>query len=211
MPVTNEENREPGENPVKMPELPATLRVNTAQQFKAIGDHTRWHILDMIQHRPATAKQIADSINVSPGTVGHHLQVLEAAGLAQVVARRIVHGIVAKYYTRTARTFIFDFPPEMKGDASINLDIMTSARNYLAESLAEGEHEIRPCIGFPRVRLSPARARAFMERVQALVDDFMHEPADPEGQIYSLCAAFFQAPSSQQGLGISEEDTTGIR
>src|SRR5436305_14899288 len=112
-PDSDEENILPENSAVKMPELPATLHVNTVQQFKAIGDQTRWQILDHIQHRPATAKQVANIMKMSPGTIGHHLQVLEAAGLAQVVARRTVHGIVAKYYTRTARTFIFDFPPEI--------------------------------------------------------------------------------------------------
>jgi DNA-binding transcriptional ArsR family regulator len=196
---SNEENILPENSAVKMPELPATLLLNTAQQFKAIGDQTRWRILDYIQHRPATAKQIADSLKMSPGTIGHHLQVLEAAGLAQVVARRMVHGIVAKYYTRTARIFIFDFPPEIEGKTAICLDILTNARDQLAEALAEGESDRDISTSFPRMRLSAERAEVFRERMKALVDDFVHEPSDPAGQVYGLCTAFFKAPLSQQG------------
>jgi predicted ArsR family transcriptional regulator len=187
-----------------MPELPATMHVNTAQQFKAIGEQTRWLILDHIQHRPATAKQIADIMKMSPGTIGHHLQVLEAAGLAQVVARRTVHGIIAKYYTRTARTYIFDFPPEIGENAAISLGILTKARNQLAEALAEGATDQDASASFPQVRLSPERAQVFEERLRALVNDFMHEPSDPEGQFYGLCTAFFKAPLHQQELDRTE-------
>src|SRR5689334_17362152 len=93
--------------PVEMPALPPTLVIRTIQQFKAISDPVRSRILKLIQYQPATAKQIAERFHIPHGTVGHHLQVLEAAGLAQVVARRLVRGIVAKYYSRTARIFVF--------------------------------------------------------------------------------------------------------
>jgi hypothetical protein len=86
----------PEDVPVTMPELPATLRVDTAQQFKAVGDATRSLILHILKHEPVTASQIGARLNIPPGTVGHHLQVLEAAGLAQIVARRLVHGIVVQ-------------------------------------------------------------------------------------------------------------------
>jgi DNA-binding transcriptional ArsR family regulator len=178
--------------------------VNTAQQFKAIGDQTRGQILDHIQHHPATAKQVAGIMKMSPGTIGHHLQVLEAAGLAQVVARRTIHGIVAKYYTRTARTFIFDFPPEIGEKASISLEILTKARNQLADALAEGEVDRDTSTSFPQVRLSPERAQVFRERIKALVNDFIQEPSDPDGQIYGMCTAFFKAPLHQQELNRAE-------
>src|SRR5258706_9312448 len=140
-PVPNPDSEAPlPENvPVRMPSLPAKLNVTTAQQFKAIGDPLRSRILGIIQNQPATAKQLADKLGIAPGTIGHHLQVLEAAGLAQVVARRLVHGIVAKYYTRTARLFLFDFPPEVTQGASMALRFITEARDQLAETVADEE------------------------------------------------------------------------
>src|SRR2546422_7005685 len=128
-----------GDVPVTMPELPVKLVINTAQQFKAISDPIRSRILGIIQNQPATAKQIADRLGASPGAIGHHLHVLEAAGLAQVIARRLVRGIVANYYTRTARIFKYDLPREMTGDTSINLDIMAKAYEELAEAEANKE------------------------------------------------------------------------
>src|SRR6266516_1199199 len=153
----------PGGVPVKMPELPAQLVINTAQQFKAISDPIRSRILGIIQNQPATAKQIADSLGASPGAIGHHLHVLEAAGLAQVVARRLVRGIVANYYTRTARIFKYDLPPEVAGTASIGLEIMSQARDELAEALVTIEEDPLRTDSFSHIRLSAERARAYFE------------------------------------------------
>src|SRR5262249_32758062 len=82
----------PEDVPVTMPDLPPMFTITTEQQLKALGDPTRTRILSIIQNQPATAKQIADNLGATPGTIGHHLQVLEEAGLAQVVARRLVRG-----------------------------------------------------------------------------------------------------------------------
>lgn len=184
----------PEEAPVVMPDLPLHLKVNTAQQFKAMGDPLRWRILNLIQYQPYTAKQIAERLKASPGTIGHHLQVLEASGLAQVVARRMVHGIVAKYYTRTARIFKFDFPSEVTGNTSTSLKFMTDAHDEMAEAIeTEGEDAVLSS-GLPHVRLSRERAEIFMGRLNNLIDELLKEVPDPDGQVYTLCTAFFKAP-----------------
>jgi len=193
-PESEAEAVQPEEVPVTMPELPLHLKVNTAQQFKALGDPLRWRILNLIQHQPYTAKQIAERLKASPGTIGHHLQVLEASGLAQVVARRMVHGIVAKYYTRTARIFKFDFPSEVTGNTSTSLKFMTDAHDEMAEAIeAEGEDAVLSC-GLPHVRLSRTRAEFFMGRLNDLIDELLKETPDPDGQVYTLYTAFFKAP-----------------
>ena len=193
----------PEEVPVVMPELPVRLQVNTVQQFKAMGDPLRWRILNLIQHQPYTAKQIAERLKASPGTIGHHLQVLEASGLAQIVARRMVHGIVAKYYTRTARIFQLDFPSEVTGNTSTSLQIMTDARDEMAEAIETGGGENAVLSsGLPHMRLSPEQATIYMERLKALTDDFLQEPPAPDGQVYGLYTALFKAPPYLQ---ISEQ------
>src|SRR5437763_10735344 len=128
-----------------MPQLPQSVSITSLQQFKAISDRTRSRILGIIQNQPATAKQIADRLGASPGAIGHHLHVLEAAGLAKVVARRLVRGIVANYYTRTARIFKYDLPREVTGNTSINLDIISKAYEELAEAEANEEEDVYQC------------------------------------------------------------------
>lgn len=195
----------PEDRPVTMPELPPTLRIHTAQQFKAIGDVTRSRILDLIKHEPLTARQISERLSIPPGTITHHLQALEAAGLAQIVARRLVHGIVAKYYTRTARLFLFDFPPEVTPGHEQALKFLTDAREQLADSFAAGGDEIEDegfCkTSFPHTRLSREHARDFARRLYDLVYEFATLPPDPDGQVYGFCTAFFLAPPYLQSPG----------
>ena len=198
--VSGEEAALPDTIPVTMPELPIQLLVNTAAQFKAIGDPLRWRILNMLRYQPATAKQIAAHLSVAPGTTGHHLQVLEAAGLVQVVARRVTHGIIAKYYTRTARIFLFDFPPDITNGNSICLNLMTSARDELSETLIEDLEETAYRVSVPHARLSAERIQYYSQRIQELVDEFIQEPTDVNGEIYTLCMAFFRAPHYQQQI-----------
>lgn len=191
-----------------MPELPATLTVNTAQQFKAIGDTTRMSILDLIKYEPLTAKQIGGRLKIPAGTVGHHLQVLEAAGLAQVVARRLVHGITAKYYTRTARLFIFDFPTEIASGMERTLDFLTQARAQLADALAADEEKTFCKTGFPHARLSRERAEEFGKRLFDLVYEFATAESDPDGQVYGLSITYFQAPPYLQHPGGEQQDAS---
>ena len=189
--------------PVVMPELPPDLFITTAQQFKAVSDRTRSRILGIIQNQPATAKQIADRLGATPGAIGHHLHVLEAAGLAKIVARRLVRGIVANYYTRTARIFNYEFPREITGGASGGLEIMTVARDELVEALATIEGDPLKTDGFPHIRLSPERAQVYSERLQALIEDVLHETPDPEGEVYGILVAMFKAPAYMQGPSTS--------
>ncbi|HEX8033772.1 MAG TPA: winged helix-turn-helix domain-containing protein, partial [Ktedonobacterales bacterium] len=191
----------PDDVPVRMPNLPISTEVTTEQQLKAFGDPVRTRILGIIQNQPATAKQIADRLGYSPGAVGHHLQVLEEAGLAKVVARRLVRGIVAKYYTRTARIFNFHLPKEIRGATTVAFDMMTHVRDEMAEAEAARsemteveEEEALSSSGFPHARISLERAREFEERLSALIDEFTSEPIDPRGQVYGFGYAFFLAP-----------------
>ncbi|HTI14192.1 MAG TPA: winged helix-turn-helix domain-containing protein [Dictyobacter sp.] len=191
----------PASVPVTMPELPLELIVNSAQQFKALGDPLRMRILRIVQHQPATAKQVAQALQVAPGTIGYHLQVLEEAGLVQVVARRVTHGIIARYYTRTARIFKFDFPKEVHGETSISLDIIQAAQQDFVETEAqeEGYDDLDGCrVALPRVRLSLERRGYYRQRLDDLVTEFLSEIPDPQGQVYDLLVAFFKAPPYMQ-------------
>ena len=184
--------------PVEMPELPAYLVITTAEQFKATADLTRSRILGIIQNEPATAKQIAERLGIAPGAAGHHLQVLEAAGLAQVVARRQVRGTIAKYYTRTARLFSYDVSPDITGGIDASVDILGSALRELNESLAEGLDDKTVEASFPHARLSAERAQVYAQRLTTLLEDLLREPQDPDGMLYGVCSAMFVAPGYLQ-------------
>jgi DNA-binding transcriptional ArsR family regulator len=184
--------------PVNMPELPPQRSISTASQFKAISDPIRTKILGIVQVQPATAKQIADRLGATPGAIGHHIHVLEEAGLVQVVARRLVHGIVSSYYTRTARIFAYNLPPDVTGNQPVALDIITKARDELTEA-ATAKSGYVGGVSFPHVRVSPERAKHYEERLEALLNELLAEPADPNGAVYGVFLAIFKAPAYVQG------------
>ncbi len=187
----------PNDVPVTMPELPLRLTINTFEQFKAISDPMRMRILRIIQHQPATAKQLADRLEATPGAIGHHLNVLETAGLAQVVALRVTRGIIARYYTRTARVFIYEMPQEFFEPGTVSLEFLTDARDELADATLDYKEDTTVYSGFPHARLSKERADEFSARLQNLADEFLQEPDDPEGEVYGLSIALFKAPAWQ--------------
>jgi DNA-binding transcriptional ArsR family regulator len=188
--------------PITMPDLPLYLTITTVAQWKAFNDPLRKRLLDIIQQQPATAKQLAARLGASPGAIGYHLHVLEDAGLAQIIARRLVRGIVAKYYARTARIFDFDLPIEITGQTSIDLTILTRAHDELVEALTNAEDDPYRRATLRRARLSPERIQYYQERIQALATDFLQEEADPDGHIYDLSIALFRAPIYLQNLDL---------
>lgn len=183
--------------PVTMPDLPLRLMLSTEQQFKAISDMARSRILGVIQYQPLTAKQIAQRLRATPGAVGHHLRVLEEAGLVKLVARRITHGIVASYYTRAARIFDYDLPMDVRGFEE-NLDIASKAHAELVDSAMSYEND--PVRGdcFPHVRLSLERAMQYQTRFFTLIDELIEEVPDPNGEVYGVFFGMFKSPPYMQ-------------
>ena len=184
--------------PVEMPELPPRVQVDTVAKYKALADRTRTRILGIIQNEPATAKQIAERLKIAPGTAAHHLHVLEDAGLAKVVARRQVRGIIAKYYTRTARIFEY-VPLESVTEEQRNADMIVShVRDEVAEAMGDFGPDAMLTDGLARVRLSREHVDRFVEQLSALFEAFSTEPPDPDGQVYSMGIALFRSPAYLQ-------------
>ena len=83
------------------------------------------------------------------GTVGHHLKVLEKAGLIRVVRTRQVRALTEKYYGRVARLF------ELKGVDSDAEDLRAGA--HLGDDAAPGGGR-GSCLGRPTRRAEPESA-----------------------------------------------------
>jgi DNA-binding transcriptional ArsR family regulator len=184
--------------PVEMPDLPEILDITTPEQMKALGDPIRTQITVLIKHQPATAKQIARKMGLTPGAVGHHLHVLERAGLVQVVALRRARGTIAKYYTRTAS--MYGFGPEVL-DASgeeVVVTMITNARAELLRLVAAHEGRLDAATWFPHARIAEAKVNEYVERIDALIRDFMNEPAAPDGKVYGLFSMIMLAPPDLQ-------------
>jgi DNA-binding transcriptional ArsR family regulator len=187
----------PDDVPVEMPELPHQLIVTDPEQYKAMGDKTRTRIVRLVQHKPMTVKQMATQLGLPPGTVGHHVQILEAAGLLKVVARRLVRGIVAKYYARTARIFLFDFQDKGVKDLELHclaLQFLDEAHEEIREAIERLGDDFEDGSGFPHARIARERMEYYRKRLHDLFEELIAEPHAPDGVVVGLFGVIFTAP-----------------
>ena len=124
------------------------------------------------------------------GTVGHHLKVLETAGLVRVVRTRKVRALTERYYGRTARLFVLksdeSMPEELRGGALSALML----RHAADELIASGDET--EAAGLVTVKLTNADRRRFERRLNRLVAD-MHGADDPNGERHMLAYSLFRA------------------
>ncbi|GIO69619.1 winged helix-turn-helix domain-containing protein [Paenibacillus sp. FSL M7-1455] len=77
----------------------------SVEQAKLLGSAQRVKIIGAIVETPKTAKQVADELGESPGSIHYHIQKLHDGGLIDLVETRTVGGIVEKYYKSKAKWF----------------------------------------------------------------------------------------------------------
>ena len=169
-------------------ELEELIEVSRPEQFRAVGDPLRQRIIGLLSERAATTSQLAEAFGESRGNVGHHLKILEGAGLVRVVRTRQVRAITEKYYGRTARAFKF-----VESRAG-------SAGPFLFYRQAMGEHadpKANPEHGFPNfstlrhARVPAEQAERFAERVLELAEEFARLERVPGERVYGFVAGVF--------------------
>jgi DNA-binding transcriptional ArsR family regulator len=169
-------------------DAPDTLLVTEREQLRAIADDLRTRIIALIRDRARSIQELSHELELPKGTVGHHVKVLESAGLIHVVRTRQVRAVTEKFYGRTARLFLFEIEdPE-------------DARALGAAALRQASYELelasdRASWGFVRSRLTSADAKRFERRLKRLIEDF-RAAESPEGAAHALVSGFWPAEPS---------------
>jgi DNA-binding transcriptional ArsR family regulator len=173
-------------------ELDEVLVVQDPKQLRALGDTLRARIVMLLRERAASTTELAAVLETPKGTVGHHLKVLERAGLVRVVRTRKVRALTEKFYGRVARLFVLrgdeSMPPELRGGVLAAMMLRQAAD----ELIASGDEKDTSAL--VHVRLTPADRRRFERRLNRLVAD-LRKGDDPEGTAYALTYALFRAPT----------------
>ena len=172
-------------------ELDEILEVRRPDQFRAVGDPTRQRIISLLSERAATTSQLAEALGQPKGSVGHHIKVLEEAGLIRVVRTRQVRAITEKYYGRTARFFEF-----MHGEGEFarepTLQLLRQVMNeYVAPESEESEEWPADVLTLRHARIPASRAEGFARRVMELADEFTDLQTVPGERVYGLLAGVF--------------------
>lgn len=162
------------------------LAVREPEQFKAVGDPTRSRIISLLSERAATTSQLAAALGQPKGSVGHHLKVLERAGLIRVVRTRQVRAITEKYYGRTAR--LFEFWDVGGGEGTVPFGFLRQVMND-AVPTPPGTEVSGSTLRYARI---PAeKAREFQRRVLDLADEFGGYESVSGEKVYAFLGGVF--------------------
>jgi DNA-binding transcriptional ArsR family regulator len=178
---------------------PGIRLVDDAATFKAMADPLRLAILRRMMAagpdglRPWTAKELAADLAEPQTKLYRHIKHLEEGGLIRVAETRLVSGIVEQRYVAaqssleirreflaesatqddTAQVFaagIDEFRREL-------LAAVHSGRLDLKAEAVPGESYRRPLLAVAEVRLTPARASEFRDRLAGLLAEFVDSEA----------------------------------
>jgi DNA-binding transcriptional ArsR family regulator len=163
-------------------DLDDELHLDDAAQYRALFEPTRMEIVRLVGQRAATVSQLAEALDRPKGTIGHHVDALADAGLVRVVRTERVRAIEAKYWGRTARTFVyggFD-----GAGIAVPSPVATAAEEYAAAGTV-GMASLR------HAQVPEGRAREWTERLAALAAEFASEPAGGT-TTYGLVLALYE-------------------
>jgi DNA-binding transcriptional ArsR family regulator len=142
-----------------------TLIVSEPAQLRAMADPFRTQLIQLLRDRAQSTQEISETLSIPKGTVGHHLKVLEAAGLIRVVRTRKVRALTEKFYGRTARLFLYQTEDPADGRAISAVTLRQAASEVELAPFATG-------FGLVRARLTKKDMERFERRVKKLLDDF---------------------------------------
>lgn len=165
------------------------LVVRESEQLRALGDDLRAKLVVLLRERAASTSELAEKLGLPKGTVGHHVKVLEKAGLIRVVRTRKVRAVTERYYGRTARLFLFKSSDDA-GSEGVR-DVAAASLRTVAEEMLPSADDDRATFAVLRVRLTDADALRFERRLEKLYREF-RDADDPSGDPYGLVAALYR-------------------
>ena len=156
-------------------------------QLKAIAHPIRTRLLNALDATPASAKQLSDSLGLTHGNVGHHLKVLERAGLVEVVEERKVRALTERIFAPTYDRLRIEL-----GDG--RLDKLHFLFEQAAREAAPQEEQPFDDAGrLYAVTMPEDRAGEFAARLIELGDEFA--AAEGDGPTFGFAGAVYRVVS----------------
>lgn len=169
-------------------DAPETMVVKEPEQLRALADDVRAKIIALIRHNARSTQELAEALEMPKGTVGHHLKVLEGAGLIRVVRTRKVRAMTEKFYGRTARLFFYEADSAPETVPGLCAAMLRNAADEVSYAPAS--------VNFAHVRsrLNKADARRLARRLDKLVADYQAadiKDGDETTAMYSFVSSFW--------------------
>lgn len=118
------------------------MRLDRAEQFRAIADPNRTAILRRLMAAPATISQLGAVFGKHPAWIRHHVKTLEAAGLIVLSETRTTRNYTEKYYSAAAPAFVVE--QALRPDAEDGAPPLVFASSDFALALLTSGDDVEP-------------------------------------------------------------------
>jgi DNA-binding transcriptional ArsR family regulator len=199
----------------------ARFEITKLETVRVLADPLRMRLIEAMAgelDHPFSVKELARALGEPPTRLYYHVNMLEEHGLLVVTGSQLVSGILEKRYQLVAASIGVDRALLTAGDTGVGEalhgvlttifstteeDVKAAIRAGIG-SLHAGEEGTRERIVLSKSidRLSPEQAKAFRDRLDALIAEFGHwpddDPTSPDAHPYGLVLAFYpmaDAPS----------------
>jgi len=183
--------------------------IKDRETLRVLTDPLRTQILEMLS-KPLTVRQITEKLGLSPRNLYYHFNLLEKAGLIEVVETHMISNLQEKTYQATAVDVdvdpsLFSFT-SVEGKESINGYIPTifdatkndlrrslHARTFQLEQGAE-ERTRQAMINRSVKNIPEERAEEFSQRLSSLLAEFEAAEVDistPDSKSYAMMVVFY--------------------
>ena len=158
----------------------AVIQLTTQKELKIFMDPLRQRLLRTLSAmgEPATAKQLADRLGITPSSAKHHLTQLEHIGVVAFHHTQQIRGIIASYYQLSPVTVRLGLETSSYADQrqmmaeSLLMGVFQGFQQYM-EDFRQLEHPPEKCpaeLTTGVVHLSAADALALREVIQNFVE-----------------------------------------
>ena len=180
--------------------LEPTLALTEPGQYRALFEDTRLAIVDLLLERAATIKELSVTLDKPKGTIGHHVGVLEDAGLIRVVRTEMVRAIEAKYYGRAARTYLIGHGAETGVDLAPDHFLTEAAAEFV--EVDRDVDTVGSISTLRHARIPEDRADEWVERLSQLAEEFVSQTRGGD-TTYGLLLALYPTARPHLPDGVS--------
>ncbi|BCT76909.1 ArsR family transcriptional regulator [Sinomonas cyclohexanicum] len=156
-----------------------------AAKGRALSSPLRLRILRMCLHHARTNKEIADLLGINPASCLHHVRTLVATGFLEAQPeRRGARGAKEVPYLATRKSW-----SQHVDDVSPIL-----IETFVQETAALPPEDIT--VWRLGLKLNEQHRNELMDKLRAVVDEYVAMPTDPDGEATSLMIAHHRDPTA---------------
>lgn len=154
-----------------MPHRPQAFILTDPRVLKAVGDRLRRRVLLEFCGDPITTKQLATRLGIKSNKLYHHVNVLSAVGLIELVGTKAKRGTTEKYFQAIARSFVLDPVVLQEQRTPTPIEPKTTPTNDELEALGSNGS---PVIVRSKFAIPPSKIAEFQDRMEQIAAELCH-------------------------------------